>query len=102
MNDAEGKKLKFDILGYTVAFNTQSKEGSIDPQKIVDYVREEAALIMGHSEPLDPGQVAVLLALKLAKENLELKTDIKDNLDKLHVSANDALRYFDEVMPTNN
>lgn len=90
----------FDVLGYTVTFRPSTEEGQIAPEQVLDYVRKEANIIKRNSPNLDSGQIAVLLALKLAKENFDLKNDFKDNIDRLQASANDALQYFEEVVPT--
>ena len=99
MKTNEGK-IEFDVLGYTVTFRPSADGSDVAPEQILDYVRKEANIIKRNSPNLDPGQIAVLLALKLAKENFDLKNDFKENIDKLQASASDALQYFEEVAPT--
>jgi len=99
MKTNEGK-IEFDVLGYTVTFRPCIDEGQVAPEVILDYVRKEANIIKRNSPSLDSGQIAVLLALKLAKENFDLKNDFKENIDRLQASASDALQYFEEVAPT--
>ena len=99
MKTNEGK-IDFDVLGYTVTFRPSMDGSQIAPEQILDYVRKEANIIKRNSPNLDSGQVAVLLALKLAKENFDLKNDFKENIDKLQATASDALQYFEEVAPT--
>ena len=72
MKTNEGK-IEFDVLGYTVTFRPSTEEGQVAPEQILDYVRKEANIIKRNSPSLDSGQIAVLLALKLAKENFDLK-----------------------------
>ena len=99
MRTDEGK-LEFEILGYTVTFRTESEKSSIRPEQILDLIQNEAELIKKDSPNLDSGQLAILLALKLAKENLDLKNSLKDNIENLQASALDALRYFEKLVPT--
>lgn len=99
MKTNEGK-IEFDVLGHTVTFRPNIDGSDIAPEQILDYVRKEANIIKRNSPNLDSGQIAVLLALKLAKENFDLKNDFKENIDKLSASASDALQYFEEVAPT--
>jgi hypothetical protein len=95
-----GKDLEFDVLGYRVKLKPDADGSNDSAEKIVDLVRSEAFKIQEHAPGLDKGQVAILVALKLASEKISLEDDFKENLEQLQLSARDALQYIEEVSPT--
>jgi hypothetical protein len=98
MNYNEGKN-EFNVLGYKVIFRPDGDGNKLAPERIVTYVQNEADILSKKMPNLEPGQIAILLALKFAKENLDLKTEFKDNINKLHTSAKDALQYLEGIAP---
>ena len=61
--------LEFNVLGYQVKFSPTGVNNA-SPREAVDLVREEASLIKAKAPTLADGQIAVLVALKLASEKL--------------------------------
>ncbi len=98
MNYNEGKS-EFNVLGYKVIFRPDNDGSTHSPERIANFVQNEADILRKTMPNLEPGQIAILLALKFAKENLDLKTEFKDSINKLHMSAKDALQYLEEIAP---
>lgn len=95
-----GKDLEFDVLGYRVKLRPDADGSNDSADKVVELVRKEALKIKESAPGLDKGQVAILVALKLASEKISLEEDFKENLEQLQLSARDALQYIEEVSPT--
>ena len=98
MNYNEGKS-EFNVLGYKIVFRPDGDGSNQAPEGVVNYVRSEADILSKSMPNLEPGQIAILLALKFAKENQDLKTEFKDSINKLHTSAKDALHYLEGIAP---
>ncbi|MCO4792527.1 MAG: cell division protein ZapA [Bacteriovoracaceae bacterium] len=98
--ESNRNNLDFDVLGYKIKLSPDADGSTDTAERIVDLVRSEALNLQEKSPALDKGQVAILVALKLASEKLSLEHDFKENLDKLQLSARDALQYIEEVSPT--
>jgi hypothetical protein len=98
MNYNEGKS-EFNVLGYKVVFRPDGDGSNQAPERIVNHVQNEADILSKSMPNLEPGQIAILLALRFARENLDLKTEFKDSIDKLHTNAKDALQYLEGIAP---
>lgn len=90
----------FEILGSRVKINPDKVAGETTPSEIVEYVRQAASSIKAQAPGLDNGQVFLLTALKIAEERLNLNREYRDNIEALQASAQDALRFIEEVSPT--
>lgn len=90
----------FEILGSRVKINPDKVSGETTPNEIVEYVRLTASHIKNEAPQLDNGQVFLLAALKIAEERLNLNREYRDNIEALQASAQDALRFIEEVSPT--
>lgn len=90
----------FEILGSRVKINPDKVAGETTPNEIVDYVRQAAMQIKTAAPNLDNGQVFLLAALKIAEERLNLNREYRENIEALQASAQDALRFIEEVSPT--
>lgn len=90
----------FEILGSRVKINPDKVTGETTPTEIVEYVRQAAMQIKTAAPNLDNGQVFLLAALKIAEERLNLNREYRENIEALQSSAQDALRFIEEVSPT--
>jgi cell division protein ZapA (FtsZ GTPase activity inhibitor) len=90
----------FEILGSRVRINPAKVSGETTPNEIVEYVRQVAMQIKSAGPGLDNGQVFLLAALKIAEERLNLNREYRENIEVLQASAQDALRFIEEVSPT--
>tara|TARA_R110000868_G_scaffold164359_4_gene396873 strand:+ start:13157 stop:13459 length:303 start_codon:yes stop_codon:yes gene_type:complete len=90
----------FEILGSRVKINPDKVSGETTPDEIVEFVRQTATQIKTQAPQLDNGQVFLLAALKIAEERLNLNREYRDNIEALQASAQDALRFIEDVSPT--
>jgi hypothetical protein len=91
------ESLKFNILGYNVNFKPEGDNTSATPDDVVRMVRSEIEDILDRAPGLDRGQVGVLAALRLATKTLNIESEYRVNIDKLQLTATDALQLIDEV-----
>ena len=93
---------EFEVLGYKVKFNPTSQTGEeqdeMSAQDVVSFVHSEAAAIRKSvSGNLDNGQLAILVALKVASDKLHQDSNLKSEINILEGAAVDALKYIEEV-----
>ena len=98
----EIREKEFDVLGFKVKFNpntqTDEEKYGLSAQDVVGFVHSEAALIKTSSgSALDNGQLAILVALKIASEKMQQDQKLKSEIDILERAAKDALNYIEEV-----
>lgn len=98
--ESNRKDLDFNVLGYKVTLKPDTDGVNSTAHKVVELVRSEAFKIQEKSPGLDRGQVALLVALQLASEKISLESEFKENVEKLQLTAKDALQYIEEVSPT--
>ena len=91
------KDLEFEVLGFKVRFKPDTDAGQDGVIEVVERVSKEAEIIRERFPELSKGQVAVLTALKMAKELVQLDKDYRDSINKVQASANDALRFLEEI-----
>ena len=89
------ENLEFNILGFQVKFKPDDnlKDGSAEAA--VELVRAEASRIQTSAPSLEVGQVALLVALKLAGEKLGLSEEYRANIQDLKKAAQDALKFVE-------
>lgn len=88
---------EFEVLGFNVRFKSEGDNDPNGAKEIVEFVTQEAVKIRENYPNLDNGQVAVLLALKMASDNIKLNREYKDNISQLQKSALDALQTIEEI-----
>ena len=93
------KNEDYEILGYKVRFKPEVGD-HIDPQGCVDLVNKLVKEINQNAPELDKAQTAILVALRLASEKIDLEVDFKESIQQLHSAANDAFRIIEKVAPT--
>jgi hypothetical protein len=91
---------EFEILGYKVKLREEENTSSISASEVVDLVKRESDKIMVKAPHLSNGEVALLVALQMAKENVEINTKFQCDLDVLKDKAGQALNLIEEVSPT--
>lgn len=89
---------EFEVLGFRVKLKSEF-QGAVDAQKVALLVEDEALKIKAMAPHLENGEIAILVALKLAADKLSIDGEYRDNIEKLHLQVNDALRLIDEVSP---
>lgn len=90
---------EFEVLGSKVKFKPDPALG-VNPKDIIDRVNKEAELLKSQYHGLADGQIAVLVALKLAAESITSERDFKKNIEALQLSAQEALNLIEGVSPT--
>ena len=96
MND--DNTLEFTVLGQSVRFRTDgNNEGSAEPA--VEYVKKVSQELQNKLSISDLNQLAVLTALKIAQDKINLEGDYKKDISDLQSTAKDALDMIEEVVP---
>jgi hypothetical protein len=97
------KDEEFEILGLKLKFTPETdvdNQLGVGASEVVEYIQSEIIEIQKQSKRhLDPLQVAILVALKIGRENLETKKDFSMKLGQLEKTAKDALTYLNDVSP---
>jgi hypothetical protein len=91
------ENIEFEVLGFAVRIKPENGEDVEAARSVVDFVCEEAEKIRLENPGLESGKIAVLLALKLAKDNLGLDKEYRENINLLQTTAVDALQIIEEV-----
>jgi cell division protein ZapA len=100
MNNVREDQVVFEVLGCSLKLKEDEKLEGVTPNDIVSYVQNEAARLLQQTPGLNQGQVAVLIAMKLAGEKLALEHEYRDNIRLLHRTAKDAFQYIENISPT--
>ena len=90
----------FEVLGYKVKLREEENNSGISASDVVDLVRRESDKIMVKAPHLTNGEVALLVALQMAKENIEINKQFQSDLSSLKNKAGQALNLIEEVSPT--
>jgi cell division protein ZapA (FtsZ GTPase activity inhibitor) len=98
--DNKKNQLEFDVLGFKVRFKPEDENSKVPPSKTVGLVRQEADSIRKKFPQLDSGQIATLAALKIAADYLNLSEEYRENVDKFHSTAKDALQVIEDISRT--
>ena len=91
------ENIEFEVLGFNVRFKSEDGEDIKSAQDVVDFVCQEAEKLSLENPGLERGKIAVLLALKLAKDNIGLDKEYRENINMLQNTAVDALQIIEEV-----
>jgi cell division protein ZapA (FtsZ GTPase activity inhibitor) len=91
------KDLEYEVLGFKVRFKRDHDAEQDQVAEVVEKVSKEAEIIKEKFPELSKGQIAVLTALKLAKDLVELDKEYRENINKIQASANDSLRFIEEI-----
>lgn len=92
----------FDVLGYKVKIGPAGVDAGAndvpEPQDVVDKVQSLANEIKELSTHLSSGEIATLVALKLAGENIRLEQKIQKEVSKIRDQAKEATDVLDQVL----
>lgn len=90
--------LEYNILGCPIRM--KANEGDSTSAKLaVDLVNKEIETLRGQNPSLKDIETAVLVALKLASEKIEIEGEYKENVFSLRSGITDALNFIEEVSP---
>ena len=81
----------FDILGFKLKVRSDENEQMINAKDVAQIVRDEAFSLKEKSPNLKNGEIAILMALKYAKEKMVLENEYKTNILELQNTAKEAL-----------
>jgi hypothetical protein len=97
------KNFEFEVFGVNVRFKPEEGENESSIKAVISYLTKEADKVKNEfPKSLDNNQISVLLALRLARENLNLRTEYRENIQKLQLNAIDALEFVEELSPKNS
>lgn len=106
-NNEKVDEVDFEILGFKLKFSPEARQAQgeydsvvIDPQVVVNHVKEECLALRKKAPKLSDGHVAILVALKMGLDKMTLEQEYRESLGKLQTSAMDALQYLEEVSPS--
>ena len=102
MLEKNNKEQEFEVLGYKVKFSATSENNTVGASDVINLVNNEIAALKKSGRFLGDGETAVLVALKLASDKLNLDKEYQDNIHKLKSTAIDALHLINEVTPVAN
>ena len=89
---------EYNVLGQKVRFRSED-EAKVSPGLAVKYVQDVASDLQNKLLISDQNQLAVLVALRIAQDKLTLEDEYKNDIRDLKVTAKDALKMIDEVVP---
>ncbi|HAZ13764.1 MAG: hypothetical protein A2X86_10235 [Bdellovibrionales bacterium GWA2_49_15] len=91
---------EFDVLGYRLRYRPDCLgDTGVDADEVVEYFNQRANGLRSRYPHLDPGQVATLLALDIAKEKLVLEREFKTSLHNLEERTRKALEKIEKADP---
>ena len=93
----EIKTNEYDVLGYRVNLADSSGCGRVSADEIVNLVKREAELIQSNKPNLNRGQIATLVALKMAADKLALDQDFKQSVNQFQVNTRNAIEEIERI-----
>ncbi len=87
--------MELEVLGLKLKIRPDQGDDQISPEEVVEYVRHEALKIKEQNPRLEEGQVAVLVALDLAKNYKLLMKEYRENVKTFKETAQSALEYIE-------
>lgn len=82
---------EFDVLGCKVKLRPEQNDGH-NAEAVINLVLSEVQELKKKRPLLRDTDVAVLVALKMATEKVQIEDEYKENILKLETSLQDALR----------
>ena len=92
------KGLEFNILGSQVRLSAQESEDE-KAKLAIDQVQSEVEKLKSQNSRLKDTDIAVLVALKMATQKIEVENDFKDSVSSLKSGINEALEFIEVVSP---
>lgn len=87
--------MELEVLGLKLKIRPDQGDEQISPEEVVEFVRREALKIKEQNPRLEEGQVAVLVALDLAKNYKLLMNEYRENVKTFKETALSALEYIE-------
>lgn len=84
------QEVEFNVLGCKVKYRPEQDDSHI-AKAVIDLVLAEIQQLKTSRPQLRDTDVAVLVALKMATEKMQLEEEYKGNIDKLETSLEKAL-----------
>jgi cell division protein ZapA (FtsZ GTPase activity inhibitor) len=85
------QETEFNVLGCKVRLRPEETDSHI-AKAVIDLVHSEVESLKRHRPQLRDTDVAVLVALKMATEKMQLEDEYKKNINKLEESLETALQ----------
>ncbi|MEX0798563.1 MAG: cell division protein ZapA [Bacteriovoracaceae bacterium] len=95
---ANNEGLEFNILGCQVRIKSDEARDK-QAKQAVNIVNQEIENLKKSNPKLKDMDCAVLTALKLASEKLDVETEYKETASALKAGITDALDFIEEVSP---
>jgi cell division protein ZapA len=90
----QSQEKEFNVLGCKVKYRPEQND-SENPKAVIEHVLREIEELKSARPLLRDTDVAVLVALKLATEKMQLENEYKNNILRLESSLESALQAFD-------
>lgn len=87
----QSQEVEFSVLGCKVKYRPEQNDSHI-AKAVIDLVHAEVQQLKLSRPQLRDTDVAVLVALKMATEKMQLEDEYKENIFKLEQSLESALR----------
>lgn len=95
----KGGEQEFEILGFRVRYKSDSSN-QVSAGDVIESVLKEANSIKNRNINLDDKDVAILTALKIASDKLNIEKEYKRNVSDLQTKANYALNIIESISPS--
>jgi cell division protein ZapA (FtsZ GTPase activity inhibitor) len=92
------KGLEFNILGSQVRLSAQESDDS-RAKAAIELVQKEVETMKNQNSRLKDTDIAVLVALKMATQKLEVESDFQTSVGSLKQGINEALEFIEVVSP---
>jgi cell division protein ZapA (FtsZ GTPase activity inhibitor) len=91
----EGELKEYEVLGSSVKLTVDDR--SHEAQEIVNSVLRDASELQQQKPQATTNDIAVLLALKYASENMEMKKELDQKLNTLDETVSKALKFMSHI-----
>ena len=95
---AKNEGLEFNILGCQIRIK-QDEARDEQAKQAIDIVNQEIETLKRSNPKIKDMDCAVLAALKLASEKIDVENDYKETAKALKAGITDALDFIEEVSP---
>ncbi len=95
---ANNEGLEFNILGCKVRIKPEEARDT-QAKRAIDIVNQEIEKLKSSNAKLSDMDCAVLTALKLASDNIDVENEYKETALSLKSGIKDALNFIEEVSP---
>ena len=87
--------MELEVLGLKLKIKPEQVDEQISPEEVVEFVRLEGLKIKEQNPRLEEGQVAVLVALDLAKNYKLLMSEYRESVQSFKETASSALQFIE-------